>query len=299
MKITKKSNVRANGTVKRSRKIIAANNNSVDRLQQLLDTAENLDFYLDAATAVNDSDPFFRLSKEEFWSEMQDIVVDKLEEELNISDIGSYLSADEYSKFLDETYERCSHFGDWDAIDDFFSWRDDNGNDDYTDDDYTIENDEVEPDGASGSNQMSGPIYDYMYTGKKIPDELRAHIVSIIISKDVESISTDAFEYCTRLTSVTIPNSVTEIGYGAFSHCDSLPSVTIPDSVTSIERFAFFDCDRLTNVTIPDSVTKIRYAAFKYCSSLTIHTNNPIAIEYAEKEGIPVVPLDDGDLATL
>ena len=123
-------------------------------------------------------------------------------------------------------------------------------------------------------------------------------LTNIKIPDSVTSISMGAFSDCSSLKSVTISDSVTSIGGVAFSRCKSLKNVTIPDSVTSIGRYAFSWCSSLTSITIPNSVTSISAYAFDSCDDLTIYTNNPIAIEYAEENGIPVVSLDE-DLVTL
>ncbi len=83
-----------------------------------------------------------------------------------------------------------------------------------------------------------------------------------------ESIGSNAFEGCTKLTSLTIPDSVTSISERAFSGCTSLTSVTIGNNVTSIGSYAFYDCTGLTSVTIGNGVTSIGNYAFNYCYKL-------------------------------
>jgi len=105
----------------------------------------------------------------------------------------------------------------------------------------------------------------------------RVSIPSTIIYNGTEyyvtSISSSAFQGCSRLTSVIIPNGVTSIGDHAFQGCDGMTSITIPSSVTSISSSAFQGCSRLTSVTIPNGVTSIGDQAFQGCdgmSSITI-----------------------------
>ncbi|MBQ7996221.1 MAG: leucine-rich repeat domain-containing protein [Paludibacteraceae bacterium] len=98
--------------------------------------------------------------------------------------------------------------------------------------------------------------------------EYRYAIKSVVVSKGVTSIASNAFQKCTNLTSVTIPNSVTSIGQVAFYECTALTSVKIPGSVTSIGMGAFTYCSGLTSLTIPNSVRSIGQAAFGYCTGL-------------------------------
>ena len=67
---------------------------------------------------------------------------------------------------------------------------------------------------------------------------------------------------------LTIPEGVTSIGYAAFAYCSNLESVSIPEGVTSIGDFAFYDCRSLESVSIPDSVTSIGNVVFAYCGNL-------------------------------
>ncbi|MDE7096361.1 MAG: leucine-rich repeat domain-containing protein, partial [Muribaculaceae bacterium] len=53
---------------------------------------------------------------------------------------------------------------------------------------------------------------------------------SIILPRDLERISDNAFARCTALKEVTIPSGVTYIGTGAFSSCTSLSTITMEGS---------------------------------------------------------------------
>jgi len=96
-----------------------------------------------------------------------------------------------------------------------------------------------------------------------------------------------------QLKSITLPEALTHIGFQAFYNCRQLTHVDVPNFVSVIGGNVFSNCNQLSDVTIPDSVIKIAHSAFSFCPRCVFHTNNPVAIEYAEQEGIPVVPLDD------
>ena len=72
---------------------------------------------------------------------------------------------------------------------------------------------------------------------------------NVVIGNEVKSISSNAFQGCSKLKSITIPKSVTSIGSSAFSGCSSLSSVTIPNSVTSIGTNVFDECSSLASIT--------------------------------------------------
>ena len=74
---------------------------------------------------------------------------------------------------------------------------------------------------TNGAGEITG-VSDYFknnVTTLEIPSYLNG---------TVQSIASDAFADCTRLTSIVIPNSVTSIGQGAFRGCSGLVNMTIP-----------------------------------------------------------------------
>lgn len=94
----------------------------------------------------------------------------------------------------------------------------------------------------------------------------------LIIPNTVNSISNNAFLYCTNLTSVTLPNSLTKIGERAFLDCKNLTSITIPNSVTSIGNYAFSGCEGLISATIPESISVLGERIFSECKNLATIT---------------------------
>ena len=95
---------------------------------------------------------------------------------------------------------------------------------------------------------------------------------TIVFSKSVAVIGSQAFSYCINLKSVMFPNDsqLREIGWRVFDGCKSLQSIAIPDSVTAIGRSAFYVCTNLESVLFTDQscLQEIRDNAFNGCSSL-------------------------------
>lgn len=83
----------------------------------------------------------------------------------------------------------------------------------------------------------------------------------IIISKNVTSIGTNAFQYCS-LTDVNILSGVTSIGQSAFLGCASLSSIILGEGLVSIGDDAFRGCSKLSSIIIPSTVTSIGKNAF-------------------------------------
>lgn len=96
-----------------------------------------------------------------------------------------------------------------------------------------------------------------------------ADLIEVGLPKNLTSIGSKAFHYCSSLTEITIPNSVTSIGENVFYECSSLSKANIPTGLTSIPKSMFMFCKSLPNITIPDNITSIGEYAFRGCESLT------------------------------
>ncbi len=102
----------------------------------------------------------------------------------------------------------------------------------------------------------------------RVTDCRAANLASVVIEGTVESIGSEAFMSCGRLTDVTISEGVKTIENEAFFDCSSLKSIVIPDSVTSIGKEAFGCAYSLTSVVIGSGVEYIGAYAFWKCDSL-------------------------------
>nr|WP_320037382.1 leucine-rich repeat domain-containing protein [uncultured Bacteroides sp.] len=89
-------------------------------------------------------------------------------------------------------------------------------------------------------------------------------ITEVILPKDINYISENAFANCSELTTVGIPDKITYIG-SAFFNCPKLKSMKLPGELVSIGSNAFLNCAGLTSVTIGNKVTLIGINSFSDC----------------------------------
>lgn len=112
-------------------------------------------------------------------------------------------------------------------------------------------------------NGSSVIITSYKGTGGDIT------IPDTIGDKQVTTIQSAAFDYCTNLTGISIPNVVTNIGNNAFAGCTGLTNVALPGNIGTLGDETFSGCSALTSIGIPNSVTNIGQEVFAQCTSLT------------------------------
>lgn len=89
-----------------------------------------------------------------------------------------------------------------------------------------------------------------------------------VVSKNIISIESMAFEGCTDLEELVLPNSLENIGTDAFKGCEKLKEVYIPDRIKKLETGVFSGCKSLESISIPYDMTVIYNSAFYNCSSL-------------------------------
>lgn len=87
----------------------------------------------------------------------------------------------------------------------------------------------------------------------------------VVISSELTSIGTNAFNGFEQLETVIIEAPITVIYNSAFSGCKSIKSIDLPDTLQKIYPSAFRNCSSLTKFVVPDSVTAIYIGAFSGC----------------------------------
>ncbi len=99
-------------------------------------------------------------------------------------------------------------------------------------------------------------------------------LMNLSLSKETQSIGSEAFANCTKLSMVTVGASKVKIGAGAFKGCTILKSMTLNTSVLSAEVFE--GCKALTTLTIGKDVEVIGQSVFKGSGvrSITVDPQN-------------------------
>ncbi len=112
-----------------------------------------------------------------------------------------------------------------------------------------------------------------IYTSTRIA-KLDITEVNFASNSKCETIGTEAFVFCEKLTQITLPNSLKKIASGAFSG-SGLKSIVIPNSVTEIANGAL-SCENLEEVTIGNSVEYIGNSAFAHTLIKTVTIPNSV-----------------------
>ena len=108
----------------------------------------------------------------------------------------------------------------------------------------------------------------------------------ITLSKNISSLSPEAFKYCTKLKAINVPAENVKYSSidGMLLSKDKKTLVLFPagkandtftllaPSITKIGDYAFYYCENLQNVTIPNKVTEIGRRAFGFCPNLNTIT---------------------------
>lgn len=85
----------------------------------------------------------------------------------------------------------------------------------------------------------------------------------------VQSIGTEAFSNCSKLTTLNLGDAMVSIGDGAFSTCTSITKLTFPNTTKTIGNSAFCNCSSVTEITTGSGLTSLGASAFYGCTSLT------------------------------
>ena len=89
-------------------------------------------------------------------------------------------------------------------------------------------------------------------------------------SGKLQSVGTDAFNGCSKLTTPLFPNTVTAFGQGAFKGCESFTDFELPENLVTIGSYTFQNCTGLSNLNIPATTTSIGNYAFSGCTGIKV-----------------------------
>lgn len=93
---------------------------------------------------------------------------------------------------------------------------------------------------------------------------------SVVISDNIRTIGSGAFESCPELTTVTFPNNdnITLIPSRMFYGCKDLRTVHLPQNLQKISSSSFFNCDGIRSMSFPNTLKEITYRGFSNCDNL-------------------------------
>ncbi len=92
-------------------------------------------------------------------------------------------------------------------------------------------------------------------------------VKSVIVSKNIENIQTNTFNFCRNLENIVLPENLKVIGKEAFGRCGSLTEINLPENLEIIRTEAFRNT-ALKELTLPDSLIELGSGAFYCCDEL-------------------------------
>ena len=94
------------------------------------------------------------------------------------------------------------------------------------------------------------------------------NLEKVSVAPGVETIGSEAFTGCTKLTEATLTSSVTTIEGGAFCGCKALQTISGGALIQFIGENAFMNCENLEELNISPNLTEIQGHAFDGCKTL-------------------------------
>ncbi len=79
-------------------------------------------------------------------------------------------------------------------------------------------------------------------------DGVKDQIQKIVVLPGVDSIGSQAFNYCNNLTEVVIGEGLTTLKGDAFAHCPSLATITLPSTITTVNQGVVYGTNNVKNV---------------------------------------------------
>ena len=101
-------------------------------------------------------------------------------------------------------------------------------------------------------------------------DSLKDEIKKVVVLPGVDSISSQAFNYCDNLTEVVIGEGLTTLKGDAFAHCKSLQTITLPSTLTTVNQGVVYGTNNVKNVylsgmTFDEYKAAVSFGAYNDC----------------------------------
>lgn len=87
------------------------------------------------------------------------------------------------------------------------------------------------------------------------------NVEEVVLPEGIETIDSDAFNFCTKLKKINFPETLKVISYGAFSGCFLLETVILPKVMKEINNYAFYTAG-IKHLTLPEKVSSVGIKIF-------------------------------------
>ena len=86
-------------------------------------------------------------------------------------------------------------------------------------------------------------------------------VEEIVLPEGIETIDSDAFNFCTKLRKINFPETLKVIGHGAFKGCFFLETVILPKTMKEISDYAFYEAG-IKQLILPENVNFVGTEVF-------------------------------------
>lgn len=87
------------------------------------------------------------------------------------------------------------------------------------------------------------------------------NVEEVVLPEGIETIDSDAFNFCTKLKKINFPETLKVIDHGAFNGCFSLETVILPKVMKEINNYAFYAAG-VKHLTLPERVSSVGIKVF-------------------------------------
>lgn len=87
------------------------------------------------------------------------------------------------------------------------------------------------------------------------------NVEEVVLPEGIETIDSDAFNFCTKLRKINFPETLKVIGHGAFKGCFFLETVILPKTMKEISDYAFYEAG-IKQLLLPENVNFVGTEVF-------------------------------------
>lgn len=87
------------------------------------------------------------------------------------------------------------------------------------------------------------------------------NVEEVVLPEGIETIDSDAFNFCTKLRKINFPETLKVIGHGAFKGCFFLETVILPKTMKKISDYAFYEAG-IKQLILPENVNFVGTEVF-------------------------------------